>query len=90
MEDMNLIDIWRTRNPNDLKFTRRERSQGGLVQARLDFWLVSEQTYFQIKKYDIKPGMKSDHSLVRLTLDLGGAVIGNLIILFLKTQNMLK
>ena len=42
MKDMNLVDIWRTGHPNEMKFTRRERSRGGLVQARLDFWLVSE------------------------------------------------
>ena len=70
MENMNLVDIWRTRNPNELKFTRRERSRGGLVQARLDFWLVAEQISFQIKKCEIKPGMKSDHSLVKITIDL--------------------
>ena len=43
MENMNLVDIWRTRYPKEMKFTRRERSRGGLVQARLDFWLVSEE-----------------------------------------------
>ena len=70
MGDMNLVDISRTRYPKEMKFTRRERSRGGLVQARLDFWLVSEQLSFQIKKCEIKPGIKSDHSLVKITLDL--------------------
>ena len=41
----------------------------GQVQARLDFWLISEQLSFQIKKCEVKPGIKSDHSLVKITLD---------------------
>ena len=29
IEDMNLVDIWRTRHPKEIKFTRRKRSKGG-------------------------------------------------------------
>ena len=70
MEEYKLIDIWRLRNPNELKFTRRERTRGGLVQSRLDFWLISESLQYQLKHCSIKPGNKSDHSLIRLSLEI--------------------
>ena len=40
-KEFSLIDIWRIRNPNTLKFTIVERSKNGIVQSRLDYWLVS-------------------------------------------------
>ena len=65
------------------------------MQARLDFWLISEQVSLQIKKCEIKPGIKSYHSLVKITLDLlhteaRVAVIGSLIILILRANSMSK
>ena len=70
IEEFKLIDIWRLRNPNELKFTRRERARGGLVQSRLDFWLISECIQYQLKHCDIKPGNKSDHSLIKLSIEI--------------------
>ena len=70
LTEIDLIDIWRIRNPNKLYYTRREMSRSGLVQSRLDFWLVSISLEFQITKCSIEPGNSSDHSLVKLTLDL--------------------
>ena len=69
LTEIDLIDIWRIRNPNKLYYTRREMSRSGLVQSRLDFWLVSISLEFQITKCSIEPGNSSDHSLVKLTLE---------------------
>ena len=70
MEEYKLVDIWRLRNPKDLKFTRRERSRAGLVQSRLDYWLISECLTSLVKDCLIKPGNKSDHSLIKICLEI--------------------
>ena len=70
MEEYKLIDIWRLRNPNDLKFTRRERTRGGLVQSRLDYWLIAESITYLITDCYLKPGNKSDHSIIKITLEI--------------------
>ena len=70
IEEYNLSDIWRLRNPSDLKFTRRENSRGGLVQARLDYFLISNNVTSQVSNCSIKPGLKSDHSIIKLTIQL--------------------
>ena len=72
MEEHKLVDIWRLRNPNDLKFTRREKTRGGLVQSRLDYFLISESITYIVKKCLFKPGNKSDHSLIQISLEILG------------------
>ena len=42
----------------------------GLVQSRLDFFLISGPLAFQTIDCHIKPGFKSDHSLVKLSIHL--------------------
>ena len=70
MDEYNLVDIWRLRNLNDRKFTQREKNRAGLVQSRLDFWLISESLSYQVKNCHIKPGNKSDHSLIKISLEI--------------------
>lgn len=69
-EELQLIDIWRLRHPTLRRYTRRERSLGGFVQSRLDFWLVSNHLEYSIGKLGIEPGRRSDHSIVYLQLEL--------------------
>ena len=64
--DMNIIDIWRTLHPDSTRCTRRQMSKSGLVQSRLDFWLISTFMLYDVEKCDIYPGLKSDHSVVTL------------------------
>ena len=49
MEEYKLVNIWRLRNPKDLKFTRREKTRGGLVQSRLDYFLITESMTYLTK-----------------------------------------
>ena len=70
MDEYRLIDIWRLRNPNKLRFTWREKTRGGFVQSRLDFFLVDESITYLIKDCFIKPGNKSDHSLVGIIFEI--------------------
>ena len=69
-EAINLLDVWRFLNPLSRRYTRREMSRAGLVQSRLDYWLVSNHILYDFHSQDIHPGLKSDHSLVSLKLKI--------------------
>ena len=48
-EEYALSDLWRVRNPEKRSFTRRENSRNGIIQSRLDYWLVSIGLSYLIK-----------------------------------------
>ena len=68
IEEFSLLDIWRVRNPNIYKFTRIERSRNGIVQSRLDYFLISMCLSYQIQNSAISPGNSSDHSIITISL----------------------
>ena len=68
--EFSLSDIWRLRNPDKEQFTWREKSRSGLIQCRLDYFLVSKALEYEIAQCNIKPGLLSDHSLICLKLIL--------------------
>ena len=70
MNDLNLIDVWRTLHPDSVQCTRRQVTRSGLVQSRLDFWLISTHMLYDVDECEIVPGFKSDHSLVKLSFRL--------------------
>ena len=74
IDKYSLTYIWRLRNPTKLEYTRRERCRGGFVQSRLDYFLVSRSLEYDIICCKIKPGLLSDHSLIKLELNLKEAV----------------
>ena len=63
--DQDLIDIWRIRNPTDMRFTWRQKST--IIQRRLDFWLISDALQEDVEAADIIPSPKSDHSAIILS-----------------------
>ena len=65
-----MIDIWRVRNPTGTLFTHRENTRSGIVQSRLDYFLISEGLSYAVKNTDIKPGFSSDHSLICVDMEL--------------------
>ena len=69
-DDLNLIDVWPTLHPDSTRCTHRQMSQAGLVQTRIDFWLISTFMLFDIDECEIHCGLKSDHSLVKLCFKL--------------------
>ena len=71
-EEYSLSDIWRIRNPDKLEFTRRERSRSGIIQSRLDYWLISVGLTYLIQSTTIKPGNSFDHSIISLILKISG------------------
>jgi hypothetical protein len=65
--DLNLTDIWRTLNPNTRRYTWRQgKSADTLKQSRLDYWIISTHMIYDLNKVDIKPGFRSDHSLIEI------------------------
>ena len=53
-EDLDLIDVWRIQNPEQRRFTWRQKNPE--IQCRLDFFLVSECTSCNSINTDIAPG----------------------------------
>ena len=70
MEFYDLIDVWRERNSTIERYTWRERGRGGLVQSRLDYFLVSRMLNYSIANANINSSIKTDHSLILLNIKL--------------------
>ena len=66
IEDLELTEIWRVRNPNVKRFTWRTKSP--LLQRRLDYYLISSQLQFAVTSCDIIPAVDTDHSAITLKL----------------------
>ena len=62
--DMDLVDIWRIRNPDGRLFTWKQTRP--LIQRRLDFWLISDICQDEVEQVKIIPSIKSDHSAITL------------------------
>ena len=68
MHNLDLIDIWRLKHPNAKRFTRREKTRYGFKQSRIDYFLISCHLEFLVVSTEILPSIKSDHSLLKLSL----------------------
>ena len=66
MEDLQLIDYYRVLNPDRKAYTWRKKNP--LKQGRLDFFLISDSLPNLVENCMIKPGYRSDHSIVLLEL----------------------
>ena len=66
MFEMELIDIWRLRNPFSKKYTWRTRNP--LVQRRLDYFIIANKLQNVVAKTDIIPCSFSDHSAISMHL----------------------
>ena len=65
--DLDLVDIWRIRNPECKRFTWRQKNP--FIQRRLDYWLINDSSQDDIEKSDIIPSINSDHSAIFLHLN---------------------
>lgn len=66
MEDLQLIDYYRVLNPDKKFYTWRKKNP--LKQGRLDIFLISNSVSKLVENCSIKPGYRSDHSIVLLEL----------------------
>ena len=62
IEQHNLIDIWRIRNPILKRYTFRKNHFSGFIQRRLDYIFVSNSIQENIKDTNISPLFCSDNS----------------------------
>ena len=69
-ELLNLTDVWRVLHPDSKKFTRRGHTKSGLVQSRLDYFLISLHMIYDVHSSNIKPGIRSDHSILSVTFNI--------------------
>ena len=67
MLECNLIDIWRLRNSDKRQFTWRKRNP--IIQRRIDFWLIRDDLQDDVKKAEIIPAIKTDHSAISLSVN---------------------
>ena len=70
MEDHDLCDIFRIRNPDMQRYTWRQKTP--LIQHRLDYLLISNELQEDVEHIDILPSVASDHSVVHLKFALSG------------------
>ena len=66
ISDFELIDIWRSLNSTQLKYTWM--SHDCKIGSRIDYFLVSESLVTSVVNCDISFGYKTDHSLISLSL----------------------
>ena len=66
-EELELVDIWRTRNPQASEFTFRCMKPEKIF-SRLDYFLISASLCDMVEESSIRPGYLSDHSNVRIKL----------------------
>ena len=69
-DTFNLIDIWRYRNKDAKRYTWSQPSP--LVRCRLDYFLISGNLNKSVSNAKILPSIKTDHSLIELTVNITG------------------
>jgi exonuclease III/nitrogen regulatory protein PII-like uncharacterized protein len=65
MEDQNMYEAWRILHPEDKTYTWRSNTKPRIF-CRLDFFIVSANIMNITEKCEIGPGLKSDHSYVKI------------------------
>jgi exodeoxyribonuclease-3 len=68
LNEYNIIDVWRVLNPSRKCFTWRQRNP--LIQSRLDYFLISGELFYNVSETQIKPSIKTDHSLLQIQLNI--------------------
>ena len=66
LEEFDLVDIWRLRNPDAQKFTWR--TYNPLVKRRLDYFFVSSAVQPFVSSVSIHSAPSTDHSAITLSL----------------------
>ena len=68
--ELDLIDIWRTKNPETKSYTWSQNLP--MVFCRLDYWLISNSLQDFVKSTNIILAIKTDHTAIDLVLsDIG-------------------
>ena len=74
-DELDLIDIWRVKNPEIESFTWSQKSPE--IFCRLDYWLISNNLCDCVQSTSIIPAVKTDHAAIDLRVsDIGNGVKG--------------
>ena len=66
IDELDLCDVWRIRNPGIKRFTYRQKTP--LVQTRLDYFLISDHCQNIVLDVDVVPSVWSHHSGIVIKL----------------------
>lgn len=69
LELREMVDIWRTHNPEKYQYTWK-RDRLALNSSRIDYFFISESLCTRVLKTDIVPGYKSDHWRLEIQLNM--------------------
>ena len=75
LTNLGLLDVYRELNPETRRFTWRRSNP--CQQSRLDFFLTSDVLSPFVENVDIKPGYKTDHSLITVIFQFAEEVKRN-------------
>ena len=64
--ELDLVDIWRVKNPETRSYTWSQKSP--TILCRLDFWLISNNLCDFVNSTDIIPAIRTDHAAISLIL----------------------
>jgi exonuclease III len=68
IENLDLIDIWRVRNPSLRRYTWRQKHP--LIQCRLDYFILSQSIANEVQNVQISPGYRTDHNLITINIPI--------------------
>ena len=66
LTELDLLDIWRIKNPETKSFTWSQKSPR--IFCRLDYWLISNIFYDLVRSADIIPAVRTDHDAIFLEI----------------------
>ena len=61
--ELDLVDIWRVKNPSTKCYTWSQKSPN-LFCRLLDYWLINNNLHVLVKSVDIIPSIKTDHAAI--------------------------
>jgi hypothetical protein len=68
MDEHNLNDIWRIRNPGTRRYTWRRSIKHTTQQSRLDYFIIADGLSFSITDCQIHTRYLSDHNIISITI----------------------
>ena len=68
LNEYNIVDVWRILNPSCKRYTWRQNHP--LIQSRLDYFFIAGELFYNLSEAQIKPSIKTDHSILTITLNL--------------------
>ena len=73
LDENDLIDIWRIKNPETKKYTWKKCSYVGTQQSWIDYWFIANSFLYRTKKAEIEISVHSDHSMISPNLQGAGS-----------------